>query len=188
MRNAGTDAYRPEEFGHTIIIERSISAAVRGRAAAPGRPARGFQSRLFWAARALPPCGRPRARGRRMQPASRQPRATTRLRALTRALASPRGADGHVHAEAEGCGRARGGQQARGPAAPAGPLQHRRGQPHQRHDAGRQPQVPPLRHQQGTARAALVLAQTLARLRSRTHSHPGCLRAPLLRRTGTSFS
>jgi hypothetical protein len=31
MRNAGTDAYRPEEFGHTIIIERSISAAVRAR-------------------------------------------------------------------------------------------------------------------------------------------------------------
>jgi hypothetical protein len=39
MRNQGIEAYRPEDFGHTIIVERSISAAVRphARAATPGR-------------------------------------------------------------------------------------------------------------------------------------------------------
>ena len=29
MRNQGPEAYRPEDFGHTIIVERSISATVR---------------------------------------------------------------------------------------------------------------------------------------------------------------
>jgi len=29
MRNQGPEAYRPEDFGHTIVVERTISATVR---------------------------------------------------------------------------------------------------------------------------------------------------------------
>lgn len=31
LRNVGDDAFRPEEYGPSIVIERSISAAVRAR-------------------------------------------------------------------------------------------------------------------------------------------------------------
>jgi hypothetical protein len=49
MRNRGIEAYRPEVFGHTIIVERSISASVRraARAAPPGRPARSNMVRVL---------------------------------------------------------------------------------------------------------------------------------------------
>jgi hypothetical protein len=40
MRNQGPEAYRPEDFGHTIVVERTISATVR----APPPAGRRFHS------------------------------------------------------------------------------------------------------------------------------------------------
>ena len=120
----------------------SWSAPLAPRCAARRPPAVGFTATKRGPASAARAGVRTLARSRQ--------RAGTWLTHAARALA----ADGRGDAEAQVRQRARGCQQARGPAAPAGPLQHRRGQPHQRHDAGRQPQVPALWHQQGAQRRA----------------------------------
>ena len=58
MRNQGPEAYRAEDFGHTIIVERTISATVRAPAARRPPVSRLFDGALVRRARASP---RPRA-------------------------------------------------------------------------------------------------------------------------------